>query len=221
MPFPKRLIFLIRQLGRKFEKPIYDLGLKGLTVYRDGSREQVLIAGEGKEKEVSQSHHRRPRPRSQITEGTTERVEVGCGQRLYVTVNQDEDGLFEVFVNMGKGGGCIASQSEAVGRLISLALRSGVDPESVVEQLKGIRCPAPAWKEDGPLLSCADAVSRAIDRYLKKNGLTSVPSTVVEKLPMAAGNLLGMCPECPDCGTMVEFADGCLRCPGCGYSQCG
>jgi len=197
----------------------YNLGLKGLTVYRDGSRDQVLVAGEGKKEEVSEVHSRRPRPRSMLTQGTTEKIEVGCGQRIYVTVNQDENGLFEVFINMGKSGGCISSQSEAVGRLISLALRSGVEPQSIVQQLTGIRCPTPAWREGGPLLSCADAVGQAIKRYLTKNGLTSIPPTVVEQPPMV-DKLSGMCPECPDCGTMVEFVEGCLRCPSCGYGQC-
>lgn len=198
----------------------YDLGLKGVTVYRDGSREQVLSTGEEIEREEA-PRGLSPRPRPKITDGITEKVAVGCGQTIYVTVNRDEQGIFEAFVTMGKSGGCMASQSEAIGRLISLALRSGIQAEAVIKQLQGIRCPAPTWQEGEIISSCPDAISRVIERYLKENGLSSSPSLSIETQTVVAKDLLGRCPECPDCGTMVEFADGCLRCPGCGYSQCG
>jgi ribonucleoside-diphosphate reductase alpha chain len=147
----------------------------------------------------------------------TEKITVGCGQTIYVTINEDKQGLFEVFATMGKSGGCMASQSEAIGRLISLALRSGIAPETIIRQLQGIRCPAPAWQEGNIILSCADAIGKAMQGYISNNKDAFAVSTA----DMIARNLLDMCPECPDCGTMVEFVEGCLRCPSCGYSQCG
>lgn len=195
----------------------YDIGCKGVTIYRDGSRaSQVLTRG------VAEADHKRdtrgPRARPTVTHGVTEKITVGCGQSIYVTINEDQEGLFEVFATMGKSGGCMASQSEAIGRLISLALRSGIRTEVIIRQLQGIRCPAPAWQEGNIILSCADAISKAMHRHVDDSATVTFAASTAD---MIARNLLGMCPECPDCGTMVEFVEGCLRCPSCGYSQCG
>ena len=195
----------------------YDIGCKGVTIYRDGSRaSQVLTRG------VAEADHKRdtrgPRARPTVTHGVTEKITVGCGQSIYVTINEDQEGLFEVFATMGKSGGCMASQSEAIGRLISLALRSGIRTEVIIRQLQGIRCPAPAWQEGNIILSCADAIGKAMHRHVDDSATVTFAASTAD---MIARNLLGMCPECPDCGTMVEFVEGCLRCPSCGYSQCG
>jgi ribonucleoside-diphosphate reductase alpha chain len=194
----------------------YETGCKGLTIYRDGSRAaQVLVKGVADSEAARLT--RTPRARPTVTQGVTEKITVGCGQSIYVTINEDQSGLFEVFATMGKSGGCMASQSEAIGRLISLGLRSGIDTQAIIRQLEGIRCPAPAWQEGNIILSCADAIGKAMHSYINDNSTTAIVSSTGE----VARNLLGMCPECPDCGTMVEFAEGCLRCPSCGYSQCG
>ncbi|HJX38827.1 MAG TPA: vitamin B12-dependent ribonucleotide reductase [Anaerolineae bacterium] len=195
----------------------YEAGCKGLTIYRDGSRAaQVLVKGIADTEPARVA--RTPRPRPTVTQGVTEKITVGCGQSIYVTINEDQSGLFEVFATMGKSGGCMASQSEAIGRLISLALRSGIDTGAIIKQLEGIRCPAPAWQEGNIILSCADAIGKAMHRYKSDSSTAAVAPSHAD---IFVRNLLGMCPECPDCGTMVEFAEGCLRCPSCGYSQCG
>jgi len=195
----------------------YELGCKGLTIYRDGSRAaQVLTKGIARTERPKGI--RTPRPRPTVTLGVTEKITVGCGQSIYVTINEDQNSLFEVFATMGKSGGCMASQSEAIGRLISLALRSGIETDAIIRQLEGIRCPAPAWQEGNIILSCADAMGKAMQRYVSDNDVARASSSGGDQV---ARNVLGMCPECPDCGTMVEFVEGCLRCPSCGYSQCG
>jgi ribonucleoside-diphosphate reductase alpha chain len=195
----------------------YELGCKGLTIYRDGSRAaQVLTKGIARTERAKGI--RTPRPRPTVTLGVTEKITVGCGQSIYVTINEDQNGLFEVFATMGKSGGCMASQSEAIGRLISLALRSGIETDSIIRQLEGIRCPAPAWQEGNIILSCADAMGKAMKRYVSDDDVARAASSMGAQV---VRNVLGMCPECPDCGTMVEFVEGCLRCPSCGYSQCG
>ena len=209
----------------------YQLGCKGVTVYRYGSREdQVLSVGADKEKKEEappdgDGDSKVPRKRPGVTRGSTQRMETGCGH-LYVTINVDERGLCEVFTQMGKSGGCTASQSEAVGRLISLALRSGIDPESIAKQLKGIRCPSPLWQPGGMVLSCSDAVAKALERFVKDFETSKVERAMdagaaapaVEKQNHVDKG--DVCPECPECGSMVEYVEGCVVCRTCGYSKC-
>jgi len=212
----------------------YRLGCKGVTVYRYGSREdQVLSVGEDVAKkeaaakgEVEAGATRLPRARPYVTRGTTQRIETGCGH-LYVTINEDESGLCEVFTQMGKSGGCTASQAEAVGRLISLALRSGIEPEAIVKQLRGIRCPSPLWQPGGMVLSCSDAVAKALERFVKDRSVRAeAPSAAAaheepsrfEKQNVADKG--DVCPECPECGSMVEYVEGCVVCRTCGFSKC-
>ncbi|MCA9401944.1 MAG: vitamin B12-dependent ribonucleotide reductase, partial [Candidatus Omnitrophica bacterium] len=218
----------------------YQLGCKGITVYRDGSRDEQVLNISKKEKKpaveevVNQtseiSKNIEPRPRPEITIGTTTKIMTGCGN-LYVTINSDEEGEpFELFNQMGKAGGCSASQLEAIGRLISLAMRSGIDREVVVEQLRGIRCPAPAWNKGKRILSCADAISQVLE--LSQNSQVTiqenpealedqkvfVTSTGQEENAKQAvhqkprGNMVGVCPEC---GSPLHHEEGCLKCYGC------
>jgi ribonucleoside-diphosphate reductase alpha chain len=156
-----------------------------------------------------------PRTRPSVTQGVTEKISLGCGRSLYVTINEDNKGLCEAFLLMGKSGGCTASQSEAIGRLISLGLRSGIEPKSIVRQLKGIRCPSPAWHNGSVALSCSDAIARALERYLGIQPNEKNPGDASEK------DILDISPECPECGGMLQFLEGCASCRYCGYSQCG
>jgi len=121
---------------------------------------------------------------------------------------------------MGKSGGCTASQSEAIARLISLALRSGVEHSEVYRQLKGIRCPSPAWHNGTSILSCADAIGKVIERYaLIAGGQERAAGEAGEDQPLKSP--LDISPECPECGGIVELTEGCATCRSCGYSQCG
>src|SRR3989339_546391 len=215
----------------------YKLGCKGVTVYRDGSRDtQVLNIGTKDAKQPTVLKERRPRQRPRVTHGVTLLMHTGCG-KMYVTINEDEHGACEVFTQLGKSGGCTASQSEAVSRMISLALRSGISHEEIVYQLKGIRCPSPTLAEGGAILSCADAIAKALLNYKKDK---MIPDLFVKDLPeggahaevqpvktdsgsslnMNKRDFIGSCPQCPDCGEMLEFGEGCVVCRSCGYSKC-
>jgi ribonucleoside-diphosphate reductase alpha chain len=178
----------------------YRSGCKGLTIYRDGSRDkQVLnIQRQAEPQQVA------PRPRPERTYGVTQRSSTGCG-KIYVTINRDELGICEVFAQMGKGGGCANSQIEATGRLISLALRSGVKVESILKQLMGIRCPSPVWQNGQMTLSCSDAIAKVLNEY-SQSGFTQ---------------MIAEMGACPDCGAAVEHESGCIVCRSCGFSRCG
>jgi ribonucleoside-diphosphate reductase alpha chain len=192
----------------------YKLGCKGVTVYRDGSREeQVLSTGKTEKKETLAFEKQKivPRKRPEVLKGTVRLVKTGCGN-VYVTITEDEEGhLFELFTSMGKAGGCAASQAEAIGRLISLALRSNIDPQEIVNQLKGVRCNQPVWHAGGAILSCSDAIAKALEKYHSKGdgGNGKHDNEVI---------FIGACPEC---GGAVEHEGGCAVCHNCGFTRCG
>ncbi len=209
----------------------YSLGCKGVTVYRDGSRDFQVLEKAGSAREAAESAdsggaaEKAPRPRKDVTWGATRKMATGCGS-LYVTINEDENGLFEVFATMGKGGGCAASQTEAVSRLISLSLRSGIDRDQIIKQLKGVRCPNQAWEKGGRIYSCADAIAKAIERHGNPGSYTPRESDPVETAKTAAetngkGSDTVMVGVCPDCHGPLEFESGCSVCRLCGFSRCG
>ena len=209
----------------------YDLGCKGITIYRDGSRDnQVLNIGKVKEDapvDVPVQMPAKPKERPAILIGKTTEITTGCG-KMYVTINQDQEGnVFEVFTSIGKAGGCAQSQSEAIGRLISLNLRSGVEPEFIIKQLKGISCHMPYGFGSQRVLSCADAVGKALDEAIKNPLNTQVirndsitVDTLLADMDKKAGNKVVSNGACPDCGAPVEYIEGCLTCQSCGYSKC-
>ena len=227
----------------------YELGCKGTTIYRDGSRdEQVLNIGVVKAKQETalpdhvekllesgcdstacllRSGSIKPRPRPDVTMGYTEKVKIGCGN-LYITVNYDEQGVCEVFTNTGRAGGC-PSQSEATARLMSVALRAGVDSDELIRQLKGIRCPSTIRQQGMAVTSCPDAIAKAIEKVMQASKTNQIPPCPP---PMGAGQKGRPAPDmtpaesklakyCPECGAQLEHEGGCVTCRNCGYSKCG
>jgi ribonucleoside-diphosphate reductase alpha chain len=239
----------------------YDLNCKGLTVYRDGSREeQVLSSGttvaykKSEQNQVDETltvippkvpfvpevNTVMPRPRPSVTTGVTEKIKIGCGT-LYVSVNADDKGICEVFTNTGRAGGC-SSQSEATARLISISLRSGISVDAIIEQIKGIRCPACIRREGVNVTSCPDAIARVIFKYndvggpangngngygvnwslndpgiMLTTGMTNAEKAVVKKARAA----VAVDNACPECGGTINHESGCVVCTHCGYSKCG
>jgi ribonucleoside-diphosphate reductase alpha chain len=218
----------------------YRLDCKGITIFRDKSRGTQVLQVEGKkkakEKKVKVGTDRKetkkrvksyleekskeegkvkeaklkPRSRPEVTRGMTKKYKIGGCGKLYVTVNSDENGICEVFINTGEEG-CTAL-TEAVGRLISIAIRSGIDIESVKKQVKGIRCITCIADAETHVLSCPDAMGKAIDFYLNGSNkfdldITSGPRSIM------------ICPE-DGCGGIMEPEGGCYVCRNCGYSKC-
>ncbi|MDD5005109.1 MAG: vitamin B12-dependent ribonucleotide reductase [Candidatus Omnitrophica bacterium] len=223
----------------------YELGCKGVTIYRDGSREEQVLNIINKQKDKEKEEVGKadmgkiiPRPRPEVIVGTTTKVSTGCGN-LYVTINTDEEGKpFELFTQMGKAGGCAASQLEAIGRLASLAFRSGIDIKSIIGQLRSIRCPSPSWEEGQRIFSCADAIARVIERrlsnttnevYESKNKIDTMPKVNTSdeqsegnvqtqtQTRTTSRNIVGVCPDCS--GALVH-EEGCIKCYTCGFSKC-
>lgn len=228
----------------------YKTYCKGVTIYRDGSRDlQVLNIGKvkGKEQESDSEQTDKtivnnvvPRQRPEIATGFTEKVKIGCGN-LYVTVNYDENGICEVFTNTGRAGGC-PSQSEATARLVSIALRSGIDHKHIVEQLKGIRCPSTIRQKGLKVMSCPDAIGRLIEKVAKIQKGSNIASAELsisedQKFKGPTAKVYNdveesTCEEdkisdlesqstCPECGKPVEHEGGCMVCRNCGFSKCG
>ncbi len=202
----------------------YKADLKGITVYREGSREGILItdekSSENKSTDASLSEKKTARTRPQITEGRTRRMRTGDGT-LYVTVNEDENGLCEVFTAIGKAGGTVAAQTEAISRLISLSLRSGVDPNSIINQLKGISGPNPTWEDGQLILSTPDAIGRALETFVNGESPSNENKAQFEMADDSIGSKKpqGMyCKECDSNGIVDE--GGCLVCKDCGWSKC-
>jgi ribonucleoside-diphosphate reductase alpha chain len=105
--------------------------------------------------------------RPELIKGSTRLMKTGCGN-LYVTINQDANGkLIELFTSIGKAGGCASSQAEAIGRLVSIAFQSDIDPQKIIKQLKGIQCHIPYEHNGTNVLSCSDAIAQSIERYLQ------------------------------------------------------
>ena len=198
----------------------YKEGCKGVTVYRDGCKSiQVLATGEGQKKMDGESAPQNQtasqagkptsavRKRPDVVQGFTQKVQTGLGA-MYLTVNEVDGEPFEVFATIGKSGRSITAKAEAIGRLVSLALRSGVHVRDVVAQIKGIGGEHPVFRGKGLLLSIPDAIAWVLEkRYLKDEHIGEVNDLEVQR--------------CPECNEPLVFQEGCLICPACGSSRCG
>lgn len=192
----------------------YEYGCKGVTVYRDGCKQlQVLCTGDGEEKKESEGQNgNAPRgivkDRPDVIYGFTQKVETGLGD-LYLTVNEVNNRPFEVFATIGKSGRSITAKAEAIGRLVSLALRSGVDVRDIVAQLKGIGGDNPKFIKKKMVQSIPDAIAWVFEnRYLKGETVGSGVTSLTREV-------------CPDCGEALIFEEGCHICKSCGFSKCG
>jgi len=217
----------------------FELGCKGITVYRDGSREEQVLniarkdsKNKNKADAAVSTKEIAPRPRPEVITGTTTKVATGCGN-LYVTINVDEQGKpFELFTQMGKAGGCAGSQLEAIGRLVSLGFRSGVEVKSIIEQLRNIRCPSPSWEKGQRIFSCADAIARVIEKRLVNSqqnmkmpveaALTAMKHSHEDEVAVSdfEAENVDIVGVCPDCGGALRHEEGCVKCHACGFSKC-
>jgi ribonucleoside-diphosphate reductase alpha chain len=246
----------------------YELGCKGVTVYRDGAREnQVLSTGSTAKKvveagkdalaealgrmaeletelhltkerlhdvEAENLQRRAKRSRPDLLKGSTRRIESPLGT-MYVTITEDDKGQpFEVFMSLGKAGGALMADVEAIGRLISLALRSGVPLPEIYRQLRGISSDRAVGLGPNKVMSVPDAIGIAIEKWMQdKQG---VQQELLDGTPGAAAVVRATSgdaviearrPEqdfigaCPDCGSQLAFIEGCAKCHVCGFSECG
>ncbi|MBI4499731.1 MAG: vitamin B12-dependent ribonucleotide reductase [Gemmatimonadetes bacterium] len=278
---------------RQIYELAFKLDCKGVTVYRDGSREMQVLSTGSTAKKVQEQHggpggtggqggqggqgaqdvagvadlkatiaeleaelvrtrqklhevesenlqRRAKRSRPELLRGTTRRLETPLGT-IYVTITEDDRGQpFEVFMSLGKAGGALMADVEAIGRLISVALRAGIPLGEIHRQLRGISSDRVSGLGPNKVLSVPDAIGIAIEKWMQeKNGiqqdlLGTAPAegAAVEQVRTISGSgahtyqVGGMKEEqfigtCPDCGSQLEFAEGCVKCHVCGYSECG
>jgi ribonucleoside-diphosphate reductase alpha chain len=187
----------------------YELGCKGVTIYRDGSKENQVLSYSDKDTQ-DDVFMAAVKERPETLGGFTTKMVTGMGN-LYVTVTEYEERPFEVFATIGKSGRSTTAKTEAIGRLVSLSLRSGVRVEKIVEQLKGIGGEHPVFQKDGLVLSIPDAISRVLEkRYLGKGSRRGRRKF--------ENSLLGE--SCPECGQTISFEEGCMTCHFCGFTKC-
>lgn len=263
----------------------YDMKCKGVTVYRDGSRDNQVLStgatdkakaertGDGQRAEVGDLHgtiaeieadnerlkkmlfdaeaenlqRRAKRARPNTLRGITSRMETPLGT-MFVNITEDDKGQpFEVFINLGKAGGSAMADVEAMGRLISLALRSGIPIREIHRQLRGIASDRAIGLGPNKVLSVPDAIGIALENWMReKQGVqqdllaqsteapsastpVSAPQQITAQVEagsqsqftvdkMGGESFLG---TCPDCGSSLEMAEGCMKCHVCGFSECG
>jgi len=189
----------------------YELGCKGVTIYRDGSKENQVLSFTQKEETADSPFMTAVKERPETLNGFTTKIKTGYGY-LYVTVTEFEGRPFEVFATIGKSGRSTTAKTEAIGRLVSLALRSGVKVDKIVNQLKGIGGEFPIFQDGGLVLSIPDAISRVLEkRYMTGEN--------AQKNHKTEYSLMGE--KCPECGQTVSFEEGCMMCHFCGFNKCG
>jgi ribonucleoside-diphosphate reductase alpha chain len=187
-----------------------ELGCKGVTIYRDGSKENQVLSFTQKDRRKD-DFMSAVKERPETLDGFTTKMKTGYGH-LYVTVTEYDGKPFEVFATIGKSGRSTTAKTEAIGRLASLALRSGIKVDEIVHQLKGIGGEHPVFQNGGLVLSIPDAIARVLDRrYLSGDA--------VKRNHKSEYSLMGE--KCPECGQTVSFEEGCILCHFCGFNKCG
>jgi len=195
---------------RKVYNLAYELGCKGVTIYRDGSKENQVLSFARKD-DPKDGFMTAVKERPETLSGFTTKIKTGYGH-LYVTVTEYEGQPFEVFATIGKSGRSTTAKTEAIGRLVSLALRSGVTVDKIIDQLKGIGGEYPIFQDGGLVLSIPDAIARVLEkRYMSGANANKHHKTEF--------SLLGE--KCPECGQTVSFEEGCMICHFCGFNKCG
>jgi ribonucleoside-diphosphate reductase alpha chain len=211
-----KTVNLPREAKKEDVKFIYDaaytLKCKGVTIYRDGSKDnQVLSISGNADKENGNDFLHAGRERPKILEGFTEKIKTGMGY-LYVTVSEFNNKPFELFATIGKSGKSTTAKTEAIGRLISLALRSGIEVTEIIDQIKGIRGEHAVFHSGGLVHSIPDAISKVLENRYSPTGST-------EKAKPSQNHLKSNL--CPECGQTIAFEEGCMTCHACGYTKCG
>ena len=181
----------------------YQLGCKGVTIYRDGSRDEQVLATK-KEKIVEGGIT--PKDRPVTLSGFTDKIKTGYGN-LYITINTFDGKPFEVFAQIGKSGYSTMADTEAICRLISLALRSGIGVDKIIEQLIGIGGASPVFQEGGLIMSIPDAIAKVLNKHFGKGPNVNHDRDLTLEF-------------CPDCGAKVKHESGCIVCSQCGFSRC-
>ena len=226
-------------LAGSADRAVASAELKGQMAELEAENDRLRRMVHDLEAENLQRRQKRSRP--ELLRGATRRLETPLGT-LYVTITEDDRGQpFEVFMSLGKAGGALMADVEALGRLISLALRSGIPMKEIYRQLRGISSDRVIGLGPNKILSVPDAVGIAIERWMQeKQGiqqeLLRVPPRARDA-PVVAGRapvaglggeqmVLGgmqdtLSGACPDCGSQLEFAEGCMKCHVCGFSECG
>lgn len=193
----------------------WELGCKGITIYRDGSKaDQVLSTTKTKTEQPKKVTKARP----QKLIGHTYSMQTGCG-KLFITINEFPDGkLAELFARQGKSGACVSAFTEAIGRMVSLGFRNDVDVDDLMKQLVAIRCNKPCGFGNSQILSCSDAISKVIKMHLEeklsKDKQEPVKLEVPKEKHVENGGL------CTECGSELVFIEGCKKCLNCGFSAC-
>ena len=188
----------------------YEFGCKGVAVYRDGSKtSQVLCTGNSdKKKDEANAPKSIVQDRPDVIYGFTQKIATGLGV-LFLTVNEMNGKPFEVFATIGKSGASVTAKAEAIGRLVSLALRSGVEVCEIVQQLKGIGGENQKFMKKYLVKSIPDAIAHVFEsRYMKGEKTNGAVAALNKEL-------------CPDCGEALVFEEGCHICKSCAYTKCG
>jgi ribonucleoside-diphosphate reductase alpha chain len=211
-----KTVNLPRDAKKEDVKFIYDqafkLKCKGVTIYRDGSKEnQVLSISGNAHGENGNEFLLAGRERPKILEGFTEKIKTGMGY-LYVTVSEFNNKPFELFATIGRSGKSTTAKTEAIGRLISLALRSGIEVTEIIDQIKGIRGEHAVFQNGGLVHSIPDAISKVLENRYSSKLAGESPKSSQNRLK---SNL------CPECGQIIAFEEGCMTCHACGYTKCG